>query len=93
MSPKRPRIAAAFARERDARAALRLAGGLGEPVDYSIRHVLDEHGEVDLVILEAECDEQPTCDKVGTIFAGAHGIAIQSEDGLRPAVTDPTTAG
>jgi hypothetical protein len=76
---RRPRIAAAFARVRDAGTALRLAAGLSERVDYTVREIRTERGEVDLVIVEAECDEGPTCDKVETIFAGSHGVPISTE--------------
>lgn len=80
---RRPRRSIAFARERDADAALRLVGGLTEHVEYGMSHVRNERDAVELVIVEAVCEEEPTCDKVETIFAGSRGIVMPADE--RPA--------
>jgi hypothetical protein len=83
---QRRRVAAAFAGERDAAYAIRLtATAIGEPVDYALRRVVSERGEVDMVVLEATCSCAAVGERVLTVMQGAHGVPIPIDtlDGAR----------
>ncbi len=75
-----PRVAAAFSGERDAALALRLASSaIEDSVEFVLRRVFNDRGEVELVIIEAGCERQDVCDRVMTVMTGAHGVPIPVE--------------
>lgn len=70
-------VAAAFARERDAGYAMRLiASTVTDPVSFTIRQVVGEAGEVQMVVLEASCALPSIAERLLTVMRGAHGIQV-----------------
>lgn len=70
-------VAAAFAQERDAGYAMRLiASAVDDPVSFTIRQIVGEGGEVQMVVLEASCAQPSIAERLLTVMRGAHGIQI-----------------
>lgn len=70
-------VAAAFAQERDAGYAMRLiASTVDDPVSFTIRQVVGESGEVQMVVLEASCAQPSIAERLLTVMRGAHGIQV-----------------
>jgi hypothetical protein len=78
--PSRPgplRLAAAFAQERDARYAVRLAAdAMPAAVEFALRPVVDDSGYVQMLVLEASFAEPSLRDRLLTVMRGAHGVPI-----------------
>lgn len=74
------RIAAAFAQERDARYAVRLAAdAMPAAVEFALRPVTDESGYLQMLVLEATFSEPSLRDRLLTVMRGAHGVPISVE--------------
>lgn len=74
------KVAAAFAQERDAGYAMRLiTSTVHDPVSFTIRQVVGEAGEVQMVVLEASCAQPTIAERLLTIMRGAHGIEVPVE--------------
>lgn len=74
------KVAAAFAQERDAGYAMRLiASAMDDPVSFTIRQVVGEAGEVQMVVLEASCAQPSIAERLLTVMRGAHGIQVPVE--------------
>jgi hypothetical protein len=70
-------IAAAFANERDASYAMRLIASIADhDIRYTLRRVLGERGDVQMVVLEATVPEADLAERLETAMLGAHGILI-----------------
>jgi hypothetical protein len=73
-------VAAAFAQERDAGYAIGLISSSPDlAVRLTRRSVIGEHGEVQLVILEATLQDPMQADRVVSCMVGAHGVRITPE--------------
>lgn len=73
-------VTAAFARERDAGYAVGLiASATDIDVRFTRRNVLNERGEVEMVVLEATLADPTQSGRVATCMVGAHGVRIQPE--------------
>lgn len=73
-------IAAAFASERDASYAMRLIASIADhDIRYTLRRVLGERGDVQMVVLEATAPETDLAERLETAMLGAHGILIPPE--------------
>lgn len=73
-------VAAAFADEREASYAVRLVTASPEiDVRFTLRRVLSEWGEVQMVVLEASLSDPAQADRVETCMTGAHGSIIPAE--------------
>lgn len=80
------RLTAGFARAADARYAIGILQACGGgPVRATIEPVLDERGEVRLVVLQVEL-EGVSRDRALSAITGAHGVD------MTPAVTAPVSA-
>jgi hypothetical protein len=73
-------VAAAFADEREASYAVKLIMASPEiDVCFTLRRVLSEWDEVQMVILEASLSDPAQADRVETCMAGAHGSVFPAE--------------
>jgi len=72
-------VAAAFAQERDASYAVRLMATTSTEIRYTLRRVVGEDGDVQMVVLEASFDDPALTSRVETAMEGAHGMVIPSE--------------
>jgi hypothetical protein len=71
------RVAAAFALERDAAYAMRLAGlAIEDKVSFTLRRVTGEDGALQMVVLEAAFALPALGERLTTIMRGAHGIPL-----------------
>ena len=76
----RPTVVAAFAHEGGAAYARRLIGGaIDISVSYTMRNVIGERGDVDMVVLEATLTDAGQAGRVETLMTGANGIVIRGE--------------
>lgn len=74
------RVAAAFALERDASRAMGLiASALDEPVNYTLRRVTGENGDVQMVVLQASSAQPGIAARLLTMMRGANGIQVPVE--------------
>lgn len=71
-----PRVAAAFATQRDAEYAVKLAAGIQPQLTFELKPVRNEKGETQMVVLEATCPDPEVCARVVTLMRGAHGIQV-----------------
>jgi len=79
---KRPSlsIAAAFAQERDASYAVRLMSSVSDAdIRYTLRRVIGEDGEVQMVVLEATFRDPSLASRIETAMEGAHGMIVPTE--------------
>ena len=75
------KVAAAFARERDAGYAIGLISSSPEiKVRFTQREVIGERGDVQMVILEVTLADPTQASRVETCLVGAHGVRIQPEE-------------
>ena len=73
-------IAAAFAQERDAGYAMRLITSVSaHDIRYKLRRVLDEMGDIQVVVLEATFPDPRMASRVVSAMTGAHGIVVPVE--------------
>lgn len=73
-------VAGAFAKERDASYAMRLITSIADhDIRYTLRRVMGERGDVQMVVLEATVPDAVVGDRVETAMLGAHGILIPPE--------------
>ena len=73
-------VAGAFAKERDASYAMRLISSIADhDIRYTLRRVIGERGDVQMVVLEASVTDAVLGDRVETAMLGAHGILIPPE--------------
>lgn len=73
-------VAAAFAQRRDADYAIGLiASAVDDPVSFTIRQIVGERGEVQMVVLEASCSQPSIAERLLTLMRGAHGVQIPVE--------------
>lgn len=72
-------VAAAFAHERDAAYAVRLISSFAGDVRFTLRRVLGERGDVEMVVLEATLACQDMVARVGTVMQGTHGVLVPPE--------------
>ncbi len=73
-------VAAAFPDERAASYAVKLITSSPEiDVRFTLRRVLGERDEVQMVVLEASLTDPGQADRVETCMAGAHGSIIPAE--------------
>jgi hypothetical protein len=80
-------VAAAFAQERDASYAMRLIASIASlEIRLTLRRVLGERGDVQMVVLEASVPDGAIGERVETAMLGAHGVLIS------PAVETATGA-
>jgi hypothetical protein len=71
------KIAAAFAQERDASYAVRLITSVSAvDVRYTLRRVLSETGDMQMVVLEAAFPDPAMASHVESAMTGAHGVLI-----------------
>jgi hypothetical protein len=71
------KIAAAFAQERDASYAVRLIASVSAvDVRYTLRRVLSETGDMQMVVLEATFPDPAMASHVESAMTGAHGVLI-----------------
>jgi hypothetical protein len=73
-------VAAAFAQERDASYAMHLIASIASlDIRYTIRRVLGERGDLQMVVLEASVPDAGLGERVETAMLGAHGVLIPSD--------------
>jgi hypothetical protein len=73
-------VAAAFADEREASYAVRLISASPEiDARFTLRRVIGERGEVQMVVLEAALRNPSDAGRVETCLEGAHGAIIPAE--------------
>ena len=72
-------VAAAFAQERDASYAVRLMSTVSREIRFTLRRVIGEDGEVQMVVLEASFRDPALASRVETAMDGAHGMLIPAE--------------
>jgi hypothetical protein len=73
-------VAGAFYQERDASYAIRLmTTATDADIRYSLRHVLSESGEVQMVVLEATFADPSLASRIETAMEGAHGMVVPTE--------------
>jgi hypothetical protein len=72
-------IAAAFAQERDASYAVRLMSTTSTDIRFTLRRVIGEDGDVQMVVLEASFPDPALATRVETAMEGAHGMLIPAE--------------
>ena len=72
-------IAAAFAQERDASYAVRLMSTTSTDIRFTLRRVIREDGDVQMVVLEASFPDPALASRVETAMEGAHGMLIPAE--------------
>ena len=72
-------VAAAFAQERDASYAVRLMATASSEMRYTLRRVLGEDGDIQMVVLEASFADPALTSLVETAMEGAHGMLIPVE--------------
>lgn len=73
-------VAAAFADEREASYAVKLITSSPEiDVRFTLRRVLGEWDEIQMVILEASLTDPVQAERVETCMLGAHGSIIPAE--------------
>ena len=71
------KVAAAFAQERDASYAVRLIASVSAvDIRYTLRRVLGETGDMQMVVLEAAFPDQAMASHVESAMTGAHGVLI-----------------
>jgi hypothetical protein len=74
------RVAAAFAHERDARYAVRLASdAMPAAVEFVLRPIVGESGYVQMLVLEASFAEPSLRDRLLTVMRGAHGVPVATD--------------
>ena len=74
------KVAAAFAQERDASYAVRLIASVSAvDVRYTLRRVLGETGDMQIVVLEAAFPDPAMASHVESAMTGAHGVLIPVE--------------
>ncbi len=70
-------VAAAFAQERDAGYAMRLIASIADrDIRYTLRRVIGERGEVQVVVLEATAPNAALGERLETAMLGAHGVLV-----------------
>ena len=72
-------VAAAFAQERDASYAVRLMSTASTDIRFTLRRVLAEDGDIQMVVLEASFADTALASRVETAMEGAHGMLIPVE--------------
>jgi hypothetical protein len=72
-------IAAAFAQERDASYAVRLMSTASADIRFTLRPVIGEDGDVQMVVLEASFRDPALVSRIETVMEGAHGMLIPAE--------------
>jgi len=73
-------VTAAFARERDARYALGLIASSPEiQARFTLRDILGEAGDVQMVVLEATLEDPRLVTRVEMCMIGAHGTPIPAQ--------------
>jgi hypothetical protein len=73
-------VAAAFADEREASYAVRLISASPEiDASFTLRRVLGDHDEIQMVVLEATVENAALRDRLETCIEGAHGAIIPTE--------------
>jgi hypothetical protein len=72
-------VAAAFAQERDASYAVRLMSTTSSEIRYTLRRVIGEDGDIQMVVLEASFSDPSLISRVETAMEGAHGMVIPVE--------------
>ena len=72
-------VAAAFAQERDASYAVRLMSTTSSDIRYTLRRVVGEDGDIQMVVLEASFGDPALISRVETAMEGAHGMVIPVE--------------
>jgi hypothetical protein len=73
-------VAAAFAQERDASYALRLLASIAsDEIRYTLRRVVGERGDLQMVVLEAALPSEELASRAETAMLGAHGVIIPAE--------------
>jgi hypothetical protein len=72
-------VAAAFAQERDASYAVRLMSTASGDIRFTLRRVLGEDGDIQMVVLEASFSDPALVSRVETAMEGAHGMLIPAE--------------
>ena len=72
-------VAAAFAQERDASYAVRLMTTTSTEIRYTLRRVVGEDGDIQMVVLEATFDDADLGSRIETAMEGAHGMVIPAE--------------
>lgn len=72
-------VAAAFAQERDASYAVRLMTTTSTEIRYTLRRVVGEDGDIQMVVLEATYDDPGLGSRIETAMEGAHGMVIPAE--------------
>ena len=72
-------VAAAFAQERDASYAVRLMSTASSDIRFTLRRVLGEDGDIQMVVLEASFSDPALVSRVETAMEGAHGMLIPAE--------------
>ncbi len=70
-------VAAAFAQERDASYAMRLISSIADhDIRYTLRRVIGERGDLQMVVLEATVLDAAIAERVETAMLGAHGVLV-----------------
>ena len=72
-------VAAAFAQERDASYAVRLMATVSSDIRFTLRRVVGEDGDTQMVVLEASFPDPALASPVETAMEGAHGMPIPVE--------------
>jgi hypothetical protein len=72
-------VAAAFAQERDASYAVRLMSTVSSDIRFTLRRVIGEDGDIQMVVLEASFADAALTSRAETAMEGAHGMLIPSE--------------
>ncbi len=72
-------VAGAFAQDRDASYAVRLMTTTSSEIRYTLRRVVGEDGELQMVVLEASFSDPALASRIETAMEGAHGMVIPAE--------------
>lgn len=72
-------VAGAFAQDRDASYAVRLMSTTSSEIRYTLRRVVGEDGELQMVVLEASFSDPALASRIETAMEGAHGMVIPAE--------------
>jgi hypothetical protein len=79
-SPTSRIVSGAFAVERDASYAMRLISSIADhDIRYTLRRVIGERGDVQMVVLEATVPNEALKERVETAMQGAHGVIVPPE--------------
>lgn len=72
-------VEGAFAQDRDASYAVRLMSTTSSEIRYTLRRVVGEDGELQMVVLEASFSDPALASRIETAMEGAHGMVIPAE--------------